>query len=455
MKTIKKREIDMTEGKMFRKVVAFSIPIMLSSLFQIFYNMADMIVAGKYIGDTALAAIGSTASLINLIINLFVGLSVGATVVVSQAYGARDGDRMHRATHTAILMSLCSGVFLAVFGFLFAETFIRWMDCPAEIIAPAAIYVKIYFLGMPFSMAYNYASGIMRAYGDTRQPLYFQIVAGCLNVVLNLILVVAFRMNVEGVAIATVLSQALSSVLALRSLMVVDNGCRLEWRKLRIFRKELWDIIRLGLPTGVQTVLFSISNVMIQSAINSFGSVVMAGHGAATYAMNLLSTTNTAFGSASTTISSQNFGAKKKKRILTGWLLCMGVNIAMNFSLAMLLLLVAPQFISIFTDSMETVKMGVFRMRIEAPFYCLAASIGISAGALRGIGKSMVPMIVALVGQCVLRMVWLGTLFVWFPVLECLYISYPVTWFITGGLESLLFLFFYRRLRFDTAKVTN
>lgn len=449
---MKKHEIDMTEGKMFGKIVSFCIPLVLTSLFQTLYNVADMVVVGRYVGDNALAAIGSTSSLINLIINMFVCLSTGATIVASQAYGARDDGRIHRATHTAIAMSLWGGLFLAVFGFCFARTFIVMMDSPAEIVPLATIYVQIYFLGMPFSLFFNYASGIMRAYGNTQQPLYIQFVAGIVNVVFNLICVIVFHMGIEGVAIATVISQALSAVLVAVCLCRVDSAFRLQWKKIRFYKKETWEILCYGFPTGMQSMFFSISNVMIQSAINSFGATVMAGHGAANYAMNLLGTVLGAAGSAAVTISSQNYGARKKERIWRGWWMCIVIGTVVVWVMAGILLTFAPQFLSIFTDNAETIERGVFRLKIEMPWYFFVGIMGVSGGAVRGIGKSVVPMVVALLGQCVTRILWLNTLFVWIPTLQCLYVSYPVTWALTGVLQSLMFVIFYKKLKFAPKK---
>ncbi len=444
----KKYEIDTTTGKMFGKIISFAIPIMFSGIFQNLFNVVDMAVVGKYVGDGALAAVGSTSSLITLITNLFIGLSQGSTIMISRYFGEKDNVKMHRASHTAILLSIIGGIILGIIGFVFARTFIKMMGSPDDVINLATLYVKIYFLGMPFIMLYNFSSGVMRAYGDSKRPLYYLIVSGILNLILNVIFVTVFKMNVEGVAIATVISQAVSSLLNLRIMLKIENACRIELKKLKIYSDELLNIVRVGLPAGISSTLFSVSNVIIQSAVNSFGSTVMAAHGASNYVGNIIGTAITAFSNAATTTCSQNFGAKNKERIFKGWAICLLSGIVLSLILAMISVICAPYIMRIFTDNEETVNTGIYRIKVQVPFYFLLAVMNVSTMSLRGIGISLTPTLISFVGSCVLRVIWIYTVFALIPTLFCLYVSYPITWFITGFVQTVFFIYKCRKLDF-------
>ena len=306
-------EIDMTRGPLFGKLISFSVPLMLTGILQLLYNAADMVVVGKYGSDTSLAAVGSTGSLINLIVNVLMGMSVGAGVVVARSIGAGDREKASRATHTSIFISVVFGVGFGIFGIFILEM----MKSPEDVIELSALYVKIYFAGLPVTMLYNFGASILRATGDTKRPLYFLIVSGFVNVVLNVVFVKGFRLDVAGVAIATVISTAMSATLVTICLMKSNGPCRLQIKKLRIYGKELADIAKIGLPAGLQGSVFSISNVIIQSSINSFGSVTMAGSAAANSLEGFVYTSMNAVYQAALTFTGQNVGAKQYKRINT------------------------------------------------------------------------------------------------------------------------------------------
>ncbi len=445
----KKYEIDMTKDRLFGKIIRFTIPIILSTLFQIFYNIADMIVAGKYIGDESLAAVGSTSSLILLIINLFVGLSQGSTIIISKYFGAKNEEKMRKASHTSVLLSLIGGVVLGLFGYFFSGKLIGLMGTPDNVFDMAHAYVKSYFLGMPVMMLYNFSSSVMRAYGDTKRPLYFLIMSGIFNVFLNVIFIAILKTGVEGVAYATVISQIVAAVLNLRCLCKVENACRISIKELRIDKNEFINILRYGLPAGIQSTLFSLSSVLMQAAINSFGSTVMAAHGAATYVDNVLWSLGNGFASAVTTCCAQNYGAKNKKNIIKGWTICMIGVVLVQIIAGILSIAFAPQIMSLFSEGKETIDAGVYRIKIEIAFYFLAGIMGVSEGGLRGLGYSFTSMLISLIGTCVLRVVWLYTVFAIYPTIGCIYASYPATWLITAIVQSVMFIINYKKLKFE------
>ena len=319
----KKYEIDMTDGPMLRKMIVFAVPLMLSGCLQLLFNTVDVIVVGRCVGDTALAAVGSTGALTNLIIGLFMGLSVGTNVLCAQGFGAGRTKDVQDAVHTSVLISLIFGAVLAVFGFVFAKTFLGWMDTPDDVIDQASLYLKIYFLGMPVIMLYNFASAVLRAIGDTRRPLYFLLIAGVINVVLNLFCVLVLHLGVAGVAIATVISQAVSAFLVTWCLVKAEGMIHLNFMHMYIHGKTLLRIISIGLPAGVQGVVFSISNVMIQSSINSFGSYAIAGNTAASNLESFNGTAMNAFHQTNINFTSQNYGARKYDRIWRCLFLCL------------------------------------------------------------------------------------------------------------------------------------
>lgn len=432
----KSYEIDMVNGPILGKILVYSIPLMLSGILQLLFNAADVIVVGRYAGSQSLAAVGSTSALINLLVNVFIGLSVGVNVMVARYYGARRETAVNETIHTAVALSLVSGLFLVVIGLLLARPLLELMGTPDDVLGKAALYMRIYFAGMPVTMLYNFGAAVLRAVGDTRRPLYFLTFAGIVNVVLNLFFVIALNMDVAGVALATVISQCISAGLVVRCLMKSEGCLKLHIKKLRIRRLLLIKIMRIGLPAGLQGAVFSVSNVLIQSSVNSFGSVVMAGNTASSNiegfiynAMNAVYQTNLSF-------TSQNFGAKKYGRINKIMVTCIAVVAAVGISLGMAAFAAGDFLLGIYSSDAEVLKYGMIRLSIIGTTYFLCGIMDTMVGSIRGIGYSVMPMLVSLTGACGLRILWIFTIFQWHRTLMTLYISYPVTWIVTAAATS-------------------
>ena len=446
-----RHEIDMTEGPLLPKILAFSGPLILTGILQLLYNAADVIVVGNYAGHEALAAVSSTGSLINLLVNVFMGLSVGASVAVARHYGARDIIAMRKAEHTAMTLALFMGVGVGIVGFLLARPLLQLMDSPPDVIDGAALYVRIYFLGMPANMLYNFGAATMRAVGDTRRPMVYLMISGLVNVLLNLLLVIVFHMDVAGVAIATVASQVVSMVLVLLCLFRTRGAIQLNLNECRIDRKSLRDIIRIGLPAGLQGSLFSISNVLIQSSVNSFGSLVVAGNGVACNIEGCVYTAMNAQHQADMTFASQNYGAGKPDRVKRTLWCCLGVVTASGLSMGLLILLFGRPLLGLYNQEPEVIAKGMIRMGIIMPTYFLCGLMDVMVGQLRGVGYSIMPMIVSLTGACLLRIVWILTVFAQNHDLTVLYMSYPVSWFVTFVIHFLCYMFVARK-RVDKLK---
>ena len=434
-----RHEIDMTEGPILPKILAFSGPLILTGILQLLYNAADVIVVGNYAGHEALAAVSSTGSLINLLVNVFMGLSVGASVVIARYYGARDVISLRKAEHTAMTMALVMGVGVGIFGFLAARPMLQLMDSPEDVIDGAALYVRIYFLGMPANMLYNFGAGVLRAIGDTKRPMYYLIVAGMINVLLNLLLVIIFHLDVAGVAIATVASQVISAVPVLLCLFRSRSVIHLNLQECRIDRKSACEIIRIGLPAGLQGSLFSISNVLIQSSVNSFGSLVVAGNGVASNIEGFVYTSMNAQHQAAMTFASQNYGAGKADRVRKTLWCCLGSVTVIGLVMGLVFRLFGPQLMSLYNSEPEVIANGLIRMDIIMPTYFLCGLMDVMVGELRGIGFSVMPMIVSLTGACLLRIVWILTVFAMDHSLTVLYLSYPVSWFVTFAIHFLCY----------------
>ena len=439
-------EMDMCNGPVLKKILIFSIPLMLSGVLQLLFNAADIIVVGRFAGSQSLAAVGSTTALINLLINIFIGLSVGANVVVARAYGGRRDKDVSEAVHTAIAVSIVSGVILIVMGFVFSKLMLELMGTPDDVIDKAVLYMRIYFAGMPVVMLYNFGSAILRAVGDTRRPLYFLTIAGVVNIVLNLFFVIVMHMDVAGVALATVISQCISSGLVLRCLAKSEGGLKLELSKLKIHRKKMLQIFKIGLPAGMQGAMFSVSNVLIQSSVNSFGSIAMAGNAASANiegfvynAMNAVYQTNLSF-------TSQNIGGKKYTRVNRILFACLGTVTVVGMILGFGAYAIGDELLLIYSTDPEVIRFGMLRMSIIATTYFTCGWMDTMVGSLRGMGYSVLPMIVSLTGACGLRILWIFTIFAQQRTLTSLYISYPVSWVITAGVHMLCYFLIKRKL---------
>lgn len=423
-------------------MLLFAIPLMCSSILQLLFNAADIVVVGRFAGDNALAAVGSNTSLINLLTNVFVGLSIGTNVLTAQYYGAKKDRDLKETVHTSMLLSICSGIILTVIGIAAAEGLLELMQAPKEVIGLAVVYLRIYFLGMTSTMVYNFGSAILRAVGDTQRPLYYLLGAGIINVILNLFFVIICHMGVAGVAAATAISQTISALLVVRCLIKEQGGIHLELRELKISYEKLVRIIKIGLPAGFQGMVFSLSNVVIQSAVNSFGAVAVAGNSAASNIEGFVYMAMNAFYQATISFTSQNYGAKEYRRIYKILFAGELYVIITGIVLGNLALFFGNSLLGIYSSSPEVIAAGLERMKIICALYALCGIMDVLVGALRGIGYSVIPMIVSLVGACGLRLLWIATVFQIpeYHSLKTVYLSYPITWTITFSVHALTFL---------------
>lgn len=428
----KSYEMDMCNGPLLGKILVFTFPLMLSGVLQLLFNAADIVVVGRFSGAHALAAVGSTGALINLLINVFMGLSIGTNVLTAQGYGAKNAEDVSDTVHTSILLSLVSGAILIVVGILFSRPLLELMATPEEVLGQAALYMKIYFIGMPAMMAYNFGAAILRAIGDTRRPLYYLLISGVVNVILNLIFVIIFRMGVAGVATATVISQVISAGMVLKCLMGLDGMCRLELHKLAIHKDKLLNIARIGLPAGLQGAIFSISNVLIQSSVNSFGAIAMAGNTAAGNLEGFVYTSMNSVYQTNLSFTSQNMGAGNRQRMKKILGICLILVSVVGLVLGNGFVFFGEQLLGIYSSDPEVIQYGLNRMHLICAPYFLCGLMDVMVGSMRGMGYSFLPMIVSLIGACGLRVVWIFTVFQWHRSLFTLYLSYPITWTITA-----------------------
>ncbi len=439
----------MTEGPFFKKIVLFAIPVTLTGLLQIVYNTADTAVVGQFAGKTALAAVGSTGSMISLIVNLFTGLSMGAGVLTARMLGAKNTEGVRRAVHTAMGLSLLSGFLVCGIGVAFSPTLLRWMQAPADTIDLSALYVRIYFLGAPASMAFNFGAAIIRATGDTKRPLNYLAVSGLLNILLNLFTIIVLHWGVAGVAVATVSAQYLTAFLAVRRLIKTEEDVRLTLRSVRFYRNELAEILRIGVPAGLQNALFSVSNVIIQSNVNSFGSDAMAGISAGSNFDAYIYTATNGFTQAGMTFISQNVGAQKKENVRKIWLVSLGSAAAAAVLLASLGFALRFRIVGLFTSDAAVKAVGAERMALIMPFYVFCSLLDVTGGAVRGLGKSFQIMLVSLFGACGIRLIWVFFFLPMRRTLQFLYISYPLSWGITFAVAVGLFLWLTAPRRID------
>lgn len=440
--------IDMCNGPILKKMLVFSIPLMCSSVLQLLFNAADIVVVGNFAGDNSLAAVGSNTALIGLLTNLFVGLSIGANVLAAKYYGAKDEKNLAEAVNTSILLSIISGIILTIIGLAGARRILIWMQTPDEVLDLAATYLRICFLGMVPTMVYNFGSAILRSVGDTKRPLYYLFGAGIVNVILNLFLVVILKLDVAGVAIATVISQCISAGLIIRCLRHEEGGIHLDIHRLHLDKKIFVEILEIGLPAGFQGILFSLSNVIIQSSVNSFGATVMAGNSAAANVEQFVYFAMNAFYQSTISFTSQNYGAKNyhriKKILLTGQFCVITVGIVFGN----LVVLFGRPLLELYTSSEEVIQAGMVRFGIVARTYALCGIMDVMVGALRGIGYSVMPMIVSLMGACVFRLVWIATIFHMdrFHSVQVVYDSYPISWIVTNIVHIICFMWAMKKI---------
>lgn len=441
----KSYEIDMCNGPIFGKLLVFALPLMLSGILQLLFNAADIVVVGKFTGSHALAAVGSTGALINLFVNVFIGFSIGTNVLVAQYFGARDEKNVHETVHTSILLGLVGGFILIVAGILFAKPMLEWMDTPDNVLSHAVLYMRIYFIGMPAMLVYNFGAAILRAIGDTRRPLYYLLGAGVINVVLNLFFVIVLDMGVAGVATATVVSQVVSAILIVRCLMQSDGIYRLNLHKLKLHKRKLIRIVQIGLPAGLQGAVFSLSNVLIQSSVNSFGSIAMAGNTAASNIEGFVYTSMNAVYQTALSFTSQNVGGGRQDRIPKIVFQCLAIVMVVGAVLGNLAYQCGPFLLSIYSSDPEVIQYGLSRMQIICQWYFLCGIMDVAVGILRGMGYSVIPMLVSLAGACGLRVLWIFTVFAWKRSLFVLYLSYPISWLITLTVHFICFAVIWKR----------
>ena len=440
-------EIDMTNGSLFDKILLFSLPLIASGILQLLFNAADVVVVGRFAGSESLAAVGSTSSLTNLIVNLFIGLSLGTNVVLARFYGAGKMKEVSDTVHTSILISIIAGVMLTIIGFIASRPILTMMGTPEDVIEHSITYMRFYFAGMPVMMLYNFGSAILRTVGDTRRPLYYLTLAGAVNVVLNLIFVIFFKLGVAGVALATVISQAISAVLVLRCIINAESAIKLDLKRLAINITILKQIAAIGFPAGIQGAVFSISNVLIQSSVNSFGSIVMAGNTAAQNVEGFVYSSMNSVSQATVSFTGQNAGALKfdrvKKVVWESFILVSLVGLIMGLGIWKLDTVV----LSFFSDSKEVVASGAERLSVILPAYCLCGIMEVFVGGLRGLGQSFGPTVVSLLGACALRVIYIFTIFQIYHTPTVLFLSYPISWFITATAQLIFLIIVYKRTK--------
>lgn len=446
MRIVKKKyEIDMVNGPLFTKIIIFAIPLMLSGILQLLFNAADIIVVGRFTGSHALAAVGSTSSLINLLVNLFIGISIGANVLVGKYYGARDYKNVSETVHTAIYIALWGGFLMIFAGIFLAKPLLELMGTPFDVIDLSVLYMRIYFLGMPAFMVYNFGAAILRAVGDTKRPLYFLTAAGIVNVILNLVFVIIFHMGVAGVAIATTVSQYMSAGFIVLCLAGSDGALRLTRKELKFHKDKLLAMLKIGLPAGLQGMIFNISNVLIQSSVNSFGSIVMAGNTAASNIEGFVYTSMNSIYQTSLSFTSQNMGAKNYKRVNQIFFQCLAIVTLVGVVLGVGAYIFGHPLLSIYSSSEEVISYGLIRLSIVCASYFLCGLMDVMVGSLRGMGYSIMPMLVSLSGACLFRIIWIFTVFQAEHTLLSLYISYPISWILTAGTHFICYMIVKRK----------
>ena len=448
----KSTELNMIDGPILPRILQFALPLAATGMLQLLFNAADVIVVGKFSGSVALAAVGATSSLVNLIVNTFIGISVGVNILIARRVGCRDDEGIRRASHCAIALSIALGLLVMLIGLVFSRPLLEWMATPDDILEKSALYLKIYFLGVPFTLIYNFGAAILRAYGDTKRPMVFLTVSGVINALLNLFFVIVCKIDVAGVAIATVISQVISVILVLRCLLRFNGPARIALRELRIYKDEAVRMLQIGLPAGLQTMLFNISNVMVQSAVNGFGADVVAAN---TASANIASFTYTAMDSvyhAAITFTSQNLGAQRYDRIRKIFWSSNAAVLIIGLPLCAISTVFGPQLLSIYISATDPaydiiIQAGMVRTYYTTTVYFLCGIMDACCGMVRGLGAAWLPMIVSLTGACLLRIVWIKTIFVWAHTLEILYVSYPITWFITAAVHCICFAVLWRKMQ--------
>ena len=424
-------EMDMTRGPLLRSILLFTLPLILTGVLQLLFHATDLVVVGRFTGANAMASVGSTTSLINLFVNFFMGISVGANVLVAQYYGAKKYDSASETVQTALLTGLTGGLMLVVLGLLLARPMLTLMKTPAEVIDGAVLYIRLYFVGMPASMIYNFGAAVLRAVGDTRRPLYFLTAGGIINILGDLLFVCVFGMGVAGVAVATVLSQCLAAVLIVLCLTNMNGMCRVDLKHLHFYRSRLLAIMKVGLPAGLQSVVFNVSNVLIQASVNSFGAITVAGNTAAENIEEFVYISMYAIYQTSISFTSQNFGAKEYRRIDRIFIQCMILVTLIGAALGQVAYRFGVPLLHIYSQDPEVIAFGLQRFCVVGVLYFLCGMMDVASGVVRGLGYSVMPTIVSVIGACLSRVIWIFTVFRMYHTLFTLYLSYPISWTLT------------------------
>ena len=427
----KSYEIDMCSGPLLSRILLFAVPLICSGVLQLVFNATDIIVVGRFVSSNAMAAVGSTSSLINLLVNFFIGISVGANVLVARFRGANDYDDAQETVQTALITAVIGGFVLIAAGMLLARPMLEWMATPEEVIDQAVLYMRVYFVGMPATMLYNFGAAILRAVGDTRRPLYFLTLAGIVNVAGDLLFVLVLDMGVAGVAAATVISQIISATLIVLCLTQQDGMCNVNLKHLAFHKDKFLRMMQVGLPAGLQSAIFNISNVLIQSSINSFGAIAVAGNTAASNIEGFVYTSMNALYQTSLSFTSQNLGAKQYHRIDKVLVRCLALVFVIGLVLGNGAHLLGQVLLGIYSGDPEVIAYGMMRLGVVSVTYCLCGMMDVVAGSVRGMGYSILPMLVSLAGACLFRIIWIFTVFQWQHTLFSLYISYPISWALT------------------------
>ena len=441
-----KYEIDMCNGTLMDKLISFSLPLMLSGILQLLFNAVDIIVVGRFTGSQALAAVGSTTALINIFTNLFIGISLGANVLAARFYASGKEQEMSETVHTSITLALISGLVMALAGVLLARFALNLMGTPNDVIDQSVLYMRIYFLGMPFFMLYNYGAAILRAVGDTKRPLFFLVISGMTNAVLNLVLVIVFHMGVAGVAIGTIVSQLISSILVLRCLYTSNTSYRLYFSKLGIKTQYLKQIFQVGIPAGIQSTVINLSNALLQSSVNSFGSTAMAGYTAANNIFGFLYVTVNSVTQTCMSFTSQNYGAGKSKRMDKVLIDCIILSVVITSILGVSAYGFGPELLKIYTEDAKVIQCGMEILLYTTVTYFLCGLMDLFPGALRGMGHSAVPMILSVIGTVGTRIVWIFWIFPAHRSLDILFISYPASWIITIIMQVICYYFVRKKV---------
>ncbi len=446
------REVDMTKGKIFPKIIKFAVPLMLTGILQLLFNAADMIVVGRFVGDVALAAVGATSNIVNLLVNLFMGLAVGAGIVMAKHYGAKKQSDAQELVHTAMPISLILGVAVMIIGFLSAKPLLVLLKTPENCLPLSNLYLSIYFFGTPFLMVYNFGAAIFRAVGDTVRPLIYLTIGGVLNVIVNLISVIVLDMGVAGVAYATITSQGVSAVLVVISMLKEKGYARYQIRKSKIKRKPLFDILRLGVPSGVQNSMFSISNSLIQSTINAFGEIVLAANTASQGLEGFIFVIMNSISATASTAVGQNYGAGDIKRIKESVIKCIISSLAFSLGISFLIYLLRIPLLSLYTTSSEAIEIACQRLGIIVASYFSFGVLDVLCQSMRGMGRSITPMLLILIGTCVFRVAWIYLIFPFDPVYTNVILSYSVSWIITLIFSIFAFLIIYKKCKKQITK---